>query len=89
MRRPNEHSDVFSEVITLTPLTLSFVLLQHGMPVRVKSINIYNEPTFFDVMHSLITPFMSQKLRNRVSCFALYFFDKCHMFKESLHLGDT
>jgi len=43
------------------------VYLQRGMPARMKGIHVYNEPSFFDLIFAMFSPFMSQKLLARVS----------------------
>lgn len=37
------------------------------MPMRIKSLNMVNESTIIDFIYSIITKFMKEKLKNRVS----------------------
>lgn len=41
-------------------------LLQDCLPVRVKCINMVNEPTLFDVLFKIVQPFMKEKTRKRL-----------------------
>ena len=40
--------------------------LQNAMPMRVKSINIVNEPKLFDVVFAIMRPFLKEKMKNRL-----------------------
>ncbi|XP_045191877.1 alpha-tocopherol transfer protein-like isoform X1 [Mercenaria mercenaria] len=39
---------------------------QRSQPVRVKRLNLYKQPSFFDTIFAIIKPLMSEKMRNRV-----------------------
>lgn len=41
-------------------------LIQDAMPLRLKSINIVNEPKIFDVLLTLLRPFIKQKIKKRL-----------------------
>ena len=41
--------------------------LQDAMPVRVKSVNMVNEPTLFDVVFAIVRPFMKDKMKKRMT----------------------
>lgn len=42
-------------------------VIQDSFPMRFKAFHILHEPFYFDAILSLIKPFMSEKIRNRVS----------------------
>lgn len=42
-------------------------VIQDAFPMRFKAFHILHEPFYFDAILALIKPFMSEKLRNRVS----------------------
>jgi len=54
-------------------------IVQDAMPVRVKSLNVTNEPKFFDILWAIISPFMRQKLKNR---FRVHGTDFSNLFSE-------
>ena len=60
-------------------------LLQDAMPVRVKAINIVNEPTLFDVFLAIIRPFMKEKMKKRLKVHGSTF-DALHNIIDSLVL---
>lgn len=41
-------------------------ILQEALPVRIKSLVFVNEPTIFNVIFSIISPFLKEKLRKRL-----------------------
>jgi len=43
----------------------SFGMVQDAMPVRLKGLNITNEPKFFEVFWAIVSPFMAEKQRKR------------------------
>ncbi|CAG5087266.1 Oidioi.mRNA.OKI2018_I69.PAR.g11502.t1.cds [Oikopleura dioica] len=40
--------------------------IQDGVPMRIKSIRIANEPMIFSMVYALVSPFLKQKLRQRI-----------------------
>lgn len=42
-------------------------VIQDSFPMRFKAFHILHEPFYFDAILSLIKPFMSEKIRKRVS----------------------
>lgn len=42
-------------------------VIQDSFPMRFKAFHILHEPFYFDAVLALIKPFMSEKIRNRVS----------------------
>ncbi|XP_078495534.1 alpha-tocopherol transfer protein-like [Ciona intestinalis] len=42
-------------------------LLQEAMPVRLKSVNMVNEPKIFDIFFAIVRPFMKEKLKKRLN----------------------
>jgi len=53
--------------------------VQDCMPVRVKSVNVTNEPKFFDFLWTIVSPFMKEKLKKR---FRVHGTDFTKLFKE-------
>lgn len=43
-------------------------VIQDSFPMRFKAFHILNEPFYFDAILTIIKPFMTDKIRNRVSC---------------------
>ena len=41
-------------------------LVQEALPVRIKSLNMVNEPTIFNVIYAIIRPFLKEKMRKRL-----------------------
>jgi hypothetical protein len=41
-------------------------MLQRAQPIRVKRINVYKEPTFFDAIFPIVKPLMTEKMNQRV-----------------------
>ncbi|XP_052760954.1 retinaldehyde-binding protein 1-like [Mya arenaria] len=37
----------------------------HGLPIRLKSMNGYREPHFFDLVYAFVEPFLPQKMKDR------------------------
>lgn len=61
--------------ITLQHTTLMFTegnakkfvnFMQNSLPKRLKQINMYNEPPFFDALFAIISSFMKEKTKSRV-----------------------
>eukprot|EP00092_Neocalanus_flemingeri_P070398 GFUD01086404.1.p1 GENE.GFUD01086404.1~~GFUD01086404.1.p1 ORF type:complete len:162 (+),score=22.82 GFUD01086404.1:215-700(+) len=42
-------------------------LVQNSFPIRFREIHIINESYLFDVTYALVKPFLSEKIRNRIS----------------------
>ncbi|WAR15547.1 TTPAL-like protein [Mya arenaria] len=38
---------------------------RHGLPIRLKSMNGYREPHFFDLVYAFVEPFLPQKMKDR------------------------
>lgn len=49
-------------------------VIQDSFPMRFKAFHILHEPFYFDAILTLIKPFMSEKIRNRVN--SLFIFKK-------------
>lgn len=43
-----------------------FFTLQDGFPIRIKAVNIINEPRIFKGIFAIIKPFLKEKIANRV-----------------------
>ena len=52
-------------------------LLQDAMPIRLKAINMVNEPTILDVILAIVRPFMKEKIKKRLKVHGTTF-DKLH-----------
>nr|XP_039256803.1 alpha-tocopherol transfer protein-like [Styela clava] len=52
-------------------------IIQDAMPVRVKSVNMIHEALVFDVIYSIISSFMKEKMKNRLTLHGDKF-DKLH-----------
>jgi len=52
-------------------------LLQDAMPMRVKAVNMVNEPTILDVLLAIVRPFMKEKIKKRLKVHG-NIFDKLH-----------
>ena len=48
-------------------MCVSSLHFQNSLPVRMKGIVMYNESPFFDVIYAMISPFMKEKTKKRVS----------------------
>ena len=63
---------VFSDKMNASSFCFNF---QNSLPKRMKGINMYNEPPFFDLIFSVLSSFMKDKTKSRVgegfflSCF--------------------
>ncbi|XP_045178078.2 alpha-tocopherol transfer protein-like [Mercenaria mercenaria] len=43
----------------------SIVFFHKALPMRMRGVHMYNEPTFIDVFMSLVNPFLRQKIKDR------------------------
>lgn len=59
----------FNYLLQQTPMLCkkSVLAVQNAYPIRIKSIHCINLPVFMDTMFSLFKPFLSEKLKSRVS----------------------
>lgn len=48
-------------------LFLVFFYIQDGFPIRIKAVNIINEPRIFKGIFAIIKPFLKEKMAERVS----------------------
>lgn len=44
-------------------------VFQDGFPIRIKAVNIINEPRIFKGIFAIIKPFLKEKMAERVSNF--------------------
>lgn len=42
-------------------------MFQDGFPIRIKAVNIINEPRIFKGIFAIIKPFLKEKMAERVS----------------------
>ena len=54
-------------IFHITYISISYLNFQNSLPVRMKGIVMYNESPFFDVIYAMISPFMKEKTKKRVS----------------------
>ena len=49
------------------------IWFQNSLPVRIKGILWYNEPPVFDILWTVLQPFIKEKTKNRVRCTTRHF----------------
>ncbi|XP_039255562.1 alpha-tocopherol transfer protein-like [Styela clava] len=53
--------------LQMTTVGMQFMnLMQDGMPIRIKSLNVFNESLAYDLIYACVRPFIKEKLRNRL-----------------------
>lgn len=65
----NDYTDISIEIMKIWNPENSKKMMayfQHSLPVRFKAGHLYNEPAFFDAIFTIVSPFMSQKMKDRM-----------------------
>lgn len=52
---------------TFTSISVSDCDSQDGFPIRIKAVNIINEPRIFKGIFAIIKPFLKEKMAERVT----------------------